>query len=1395
MRDFEDQIQDARERGIRNRLVMDLASNHCSHMEFYQGPGWGIGMVEQLTGLPIGMRSVQCKHVAAGTTFATVNFESMAIDFFDEHCKGCPLQDPNGQLPTLGALVEEKAAKTREVAERRTKLEREIHARWASRAGRRRAMRLDGSAAVISFSRDLDELDPEPGRNDIDRSPARLRVEAVAARAPELFTDAVVNFLFDMVIDVPSARTLEPLRLLSRLRPSIRRRVLESALARLLVTHDKDAGRCLIELRDVLDAGDVSDEIGRSIVLLSGAPVQGEIGHLEPDGNAEIEPLKIVADIAPGVIFAALDSMLPGLKPTSSLDLPFGTSVSDDDEGFSELRRKVERAAAAKTVQELLPTHGALAIRAFPLLLRNLRLAGDMYDDYPSGAVTEAAARIVCTQLERIKDVIEAGDRGNDDYRHALFGIFESIAEILGPFQGRTAPADPKWAADVILSTVLPHVLALLNARWGSTVAAASGRLLESLTSEHKRWAADNIDAVFGVLIRAHEGNQQPDAPSTLFIPGARGPVPNPLAGIEAMSDRQLRHLARASVKRAVVNAAGGKPIKIARVLVATLAKERADSINRDVVWDVLAMLGETAIEHGQEPGLLNVILPTLRGYLVDTEPAFRAVALNAWIDIASRQPVPDTLNDLLPAFLEDRSVGLIKSLLHGALELQWSEPERQSLLQWAFDLAQNPDTKVDDFRGEALSAALWLSRSDSSQHGAIELAVLALSMKLPDMPFHSFFQRRRWQKRTGVSAEFGTVAWRFYLIERQLGLRDDDDDDVRQLMAIGPGLLGIETTDITDLALVWTVDRHWRAMTLAEILWRARGWSEAHSLFEQMLFRIPNEVRHSRLRARIQLLFDWDGPDGQPIPIPTTETELQFLSAEDAAADPLYRAYLLRLDIRQALDQAEPSPDEAIVTSVDRVRLRSLAQQLRAEASRDTDTAAYLRGVSDLLVVVDHAFARRLAQLDAHIDQAEAHSVAIAERLALLRVGVESRWVELDPLRVRLLSTIDTIERVGPRTPTVIRDLVAALPVPPLFVRSDREWSAIRAEDVDLTTVPPASAPVAVVLFDIDGKLITGPQALRPRQVYRLNLRVRIEEWPDWAHTLEGEFVTDLTANEITLPAFRWSRPSALGGDLGTELTQDGTLICRFSKGPGAPAPRFRLDLRWRGLDGGMEVIERVDVAAHREIQLRPFDSSADALTQNGPFDARLIEVFDQLRAADTDEVQVQAFARLLSAIARASLQIAWSKPYKSGASITERKFHDDLYEQLLLDPELERRLERGAASGLGYNDIRHDGITAELKVERQVPETRERSAKYISQVSQYATADGTRVSILCVLDITRKQAVVAPPENYLWVLQPPLHALPDPRFPPAVAVHVINAWSPSPSSWSRRRAPIISE
>ena len=150
------------------------------------------------------------------------------------------------------------------------------------------------------------------------------------------------------------------------------------------------------------------------------------------------------------------------------------------------------------------------------------------------------------------------------------------------------------------------------------------------------------------------------------------------------------------------------------------------------------------------------------------------------------------------------------------------------------------------------------------------------------------------------------------------------------------------------------------------------------------------------------------------------------------------------------------------------------------------------------------------------------------------------------------------------------------------------------------------------------------------------------------------------------------------------------------------------------------------------------------------------------------------------------------WDPRYKQGATVREREFHDDLFTRLLGEPELGARLERGSKLGLGFLDVRHDGITAELKVERRTAVTQETAPKYMGQPTQYAAADGARLSILSVLDMSRKTSPVGVPENYVFTLEPALHGLKNPEAPSLVAVIVINGNNPPPSSWSRRKTAI---
>lgn len=74
----------------------------------------------------------------------------------------------------------------------------------------------------------------------------------------------------------------------------------------------------------------------------------------------------------------------------------------------------------------------------------------------------------------------------------------------------------------------------------------------------------------------------------------------------------------------------------------------------------------------------------------------------------------------------------------------------------------------------------------------------------------------------------------------------------------------------------------------------------------------------------------------------------------------------------------------------------------------------------------------------------------------------------------------------------------------------------------------------------------------------------------------------------------------------------------------------------------------------------------------------------------------------------------------------------------------------------------------------------------------AQYASADGARLSILCVLDMTSKLCPVGTPENYIFELTPELHGLTNPEAPSLVVAVVINAGNPTPSSRSRRKTPV---
>jgi hypothetical protein len=96
-------------------------------------------------------------------------------------------------------------------------------------------------------------------------------------------------------------------------------------------------------------------------------------------------------------------------------------------------------------------------------------------------------------------------------------------------------------------------------------------------------------------------------------------------------------------------------------------------------------------------------------------------------------------------------------------------------------------------------------------------------------------------------------------------------------------------------------------------------------------------------------------------------------------------------------------------------------------------------------------------------------------------------------------------------------------------------------------------------------------------------------------------------------------------------------------------------------------------------------------------------------------------AFCRFFTACVRAAQSIMFNATFRAGKKVTETQFHDALEERLRHDPDLEGRLTRRDPIAGGFDDLHHDDVVAELKVEKTTPRTVGDCARYIGQPTQY--------------------------------------------------------------------------
>lgn len=187
--DTERRIEQAIKAGEKNRRIVQLIRNWCSHARILKTGGTGI--VEMQTGLPIGHHAMACDYAAANG-MATWDLADAALDFHDRNCVDCPHRKPGG-LPNLTSLLREREARVAKSNAERAARERKAAAELEARRAARQAMRsqLDTVAATV-----LDQLDSL----DLERSEeARQQLLATGKLAPEFFASPIIEHCFALI--------------------------------------------------------------------------------------------------------------------------------------------------------------------------------------------------------------------------------------------------------------------------------------------------------------------------------------------------------------------------------------------------------------------------------------------------------------------------------------------------------------------------------------------------------------------------------------------------------------------------------------------------------------------------------------------------------------------------------------------------------------------------------------------------------------------------------------------------------------------------------------------------------------------------------------------------------------------------------------------------------------------------------------------------------------------------------------------------------------------------------------------------------------------------------------------------------------------------------------------
>jgi hypothetical protein len=423
---------------------------------------------------------------------------------------------------------------------------------------------------------------------------------------------------------------------------------------------------------------------------------------------------------------------------------------------------------------------------------------------------------------------------------------------------------------------------------------------------------------------------------------------------------------------------------------------------------------------------------------------------------------------------------------------------------------------------------------------------------------------------------------------------------------------------------------------------------------------------------------------------------------------------------------------------------------------------------------------AKRTGEADAnrHLESAKTCS-------ALALEGINStRFIVFREAAAKAATAISTVTSINELLG--VAALIAQIPVPPFLVAATAPFGdAAPKHHKDQNSEADDEPLVVRVMLTVDGKPWANPQMLQAGTVYDTALTVTIPRWPKEADRLKFDFVTTLPPEHYRISTFEIEKPKLVGT---REFTLRGQVEFPVPQSLLSDAALLQLRATFLATkDASFGKSARV--IGYHKLRARASDPTRTPLLSKFPaIDTRILDVVEQVRGLPgVTERHLADFVGALSAVANYMGICAQHALYRTGQKIDEGNFQRDLL--VHMSRELGADVMEAPKQGGGITDIRYRSVIVELKVEDKVADRDEMLRGYESQPTQYSSAVGSQLGILCVLDLSEKINPPAPPQNSIRLLAPKLHGFEpgNAPFPARIAALVIDGNLRQPSSYSR--------